>query len=286
MTELVVARDLTKVFRTPFLRRRVEALRGVTFAVPAGSITGFLGANGAGKTTTLKLVLGLLTPTFGSATLFGHPVPARLSRERVGFLPEAPAFPPNLSGAEIVSFAARLQGIRDVDRESERALARVGLERAAWHRAASSLSKGQAQRVGLAAALASTPDLLILDEPMSGLDPIGRSEVRALIADEHARGCTVLFSTHILSDAEELCSHVRMLDRGRIVVDAPLDTLLAEPHARFFARFSDGAHATYDDDASLDVGIREALVRGASIRELTPLRRRLQDVFDAHVSRG
>jgi ABC-2 type transport system ATP-binding protein len=174
---LLVARDLTKVFRTPFLRRRVEALRGVSFAVEAGSVTGFLGANGAGKTTTLKVLLGLLAPTSGTATLFGQPVPSRKARERIGFMPESPSFPPNQTAREIVAFAATVQGASFVAKASEESLARAGLEHGAWDRPTSSLSKGQAQRVGLAAAIVADPDLLILDEPMSGLDPLGRAEV-------------------------------------------------------------------------------------------------------------
>ncbi|MBM4364180.1 MAG: ABC transporter ATP-binding protein [Deltaproteobacteria bacterium] len=283
---LVVAQSLTKVFRTPFLRRRVEALRGVSFAVEEGSVTGFLGANGAGKTTTLKVLLGLLAPTSGSAMLFGEPVPSRRSRERVGFMPETPSFSPNLTALEIVAFSARLQGTRDCDARAEEALRRAGLEASAWTRPTASLSKGQGQRVGLAAAIVSGPELLILDEPMSGLDPIGRTEVRALIAEEHARGRTILFSTHVLSDAEELCTHVCMIDRGAVVVDASIASLLAADDGRFGARFSDGSSVEVESERALDLAVAEALARGARVREVMPRRRRLQEVFDAHVTRG
>jgi ABC-2 type transport system ATP-binding protein len=283
---LVVAEDLTKVFRTPFLRRRVEALRGVSFSVARGSVTGFLGANGAGKTTTLKVLLGLLAPTSGSAAIFGEPVPSRRARERVGFMPETPSFPPNLTALEIVTFAARLQGVRCAESRAEEALHRSGLEASAWRRPTASLSKGQGQRVGLAAAIVSEPELLILDEPMSGLDPIGRSEVRTLIAEEHARGRTILFSTHVLSDAEDLCTHVCMVDRGRVVVDAPLDRLLASDDARFHVRFSDGDEIDVPSEAALDDAIAAAALQGARVREVTPRRKRLQEVFDAHASRG
>jgi ABC-2 type transport system ATP-binding protein len=283
---LVVAQGLTKVFRTPFLRRRVEALRGVSFTVEEGSVTGFLGANGAGKTTTLKVLLGLLAPSSGSATLFGEPVPSRRARERVGFMPETPSFPPNLTALEIVGFSARLQGTRNTEARAEEALRRSGLEASAWSRPTTSLSKGQGQRVGLAAAIVSEPELLILDEPMSGLDPIGRSEVRALIAEEHARGRTILFSTHVLSDAEDLCTHVCMIDRGAVVVDAPLAALLAAEQGRFGARFSDGTSVEVDSEAALDEAVAKALARGARVREVAPRRRRLQEVFDAHVTRG
>jgi ABC-2 type transport system ATP-binding protein len=283
---LVVIEDLTKTFRTPFLRRRVEALRGVSFRVASGSVTGFLGANGAGKTTTLKVLLGLLAPTSGKVSLFGVPVPDRAARARVGFMPEAPSFPPNLSALEIVAFSATVQGARNVTARSEDSLRRAGLEASAWSRPTTALSKGQAQRVGLAAAIVAEPDLLVLDEPMSGLDPIGRSEVRALIAEEHARGRTVLFSTHVLSDAEELCSHVCMVDRGRVVVDAPLPELLRGGEGQFDALFSDGTQAHYATEDALDAAVAAAVARGVHVREVRPRRKRLQEIFDAHVSRG
>lgn len=283
---LVVIQDLTKTFRTPFLRRRVEALRGVSFRVARGSVTGFLGANGAGKTTTLKVLLGLLAPSSGTVSLFGVPVPDRASRARVGFMPESPSFPPNLSALEIVAFSATVQGAAHVTARSEESLRRAGLEASAWGRPTTALSKGQAQRVGLAAAIVADPELLVLDEPMSGLDPIGRSEVRALIAEEHARGRTVLFSTHVLSDAEDLCSHVCMVDRGRVVVDAPLPDLLAGGEGRFDALFSDGTRAHFASEGDLDRAIGEALARGVHVREVQGHRKRLQAIFDAHVSRS
>lgn len=281
---LLVARDLTKVFRTPFLRRRVEALRGVSFAVEAGSVTGFLGANGAGKTTTLKVLLGLLAPTSGTAMLFGQPVPSRKARERIGFMPESPSFPPNQTAREIVAFAATVQGASFVAKASEESLARAGLEHGAWDRPTSSLSKGQAQRVGLAAAIVADPDLLILDEPMSGLDPLGRAEVRALIADEHRRGRTVLFSTHVLADAEDLCTHVCMIDKGRVVVDAPLRTLLEGDEAAFAVRYATGETEVFASEADLDAGLARAIGDGKQVRDVQRQRRRLQEVFDAHVT--
>ncbi len=281
---LVVASDLTKVFRTPFLRRRVEALRGVSFSVSPGSVMGFLGANGAGKTTTLKVLLGLLSPTSGSATLFGLPVPSRRARERIGFMPESPSFPPNQTAREIVAFAATVQGASFVARATAESLSRAGLESTAWDRPTASLSKGQAQRVGLAAAIVATPDLLILDEPMSGLDPVGRAEVRALIADEHRLGRTVLFSTHVLADAEDLCTHVCMIDKGCVVVDSALRTLLERDDAAYDVRFDDGSHEMFSSEADLDAGLRIALDAGRHVRDLRRRRMRLQEVFDAHVS--
>jgi ABC-2 type transport system ATP-binding protein len=201
-------------------------------------------------------------------------------------MPESPSFPPNLSALEIVAFSATVQGARNVTGRAEESLRRAGLEASAWGRPTTALSKGQAQRVGLAAAIVAEPELLVLDEPMSGLDPIGRSEVRALIAAEHVRGRTVLFSTHVLSDAEELCSHVCMVDRGRVVVDAPLPELLAGDEGHFDALFSDGNRTHFDSEEALDAGVAAALARGAQVREVHARRKRLQAVFDAHVSRA
>lgn len=281
---LVVAEDLTKVFFSPFLRRRVEALRGVSFTVRKGSVTGFLGANGAGKTTTMKVLLGLLAPTSGRASLFGVPVPNRKARERIGFMPESPSFPPNQSAREVVAFAATIQGSKFVGRQTEKALTRSGLEVAAWDRPTASLSKGQGQRVGLAAAIVEEPELLILDEPMSGLDPIGRAEVRSLIASEHQKGCTVLFSTHVLSDAEDLCTHVCMIDQGRVVVDSPLEALLAGDHRGIRVHYASGPDDLFPNDEALDDGLLAAVVAGRRVREVIREKKCLQDVFTHYAS--
>jgi ABC-2 type transport system ATP-binding protein len=218
---------LTKDFLTGFWRPRPKrALDSLSFAIPAGGIFGLLGPNGAGKSTTLKLLVDLLRPTSGTAELLGRPPGDTDARRRLGFLPENPTFYDHLSAEELLTYFAGLFGYRGEERRRRAAavLDRVGLE-ADRRRPIRGYSKGMVQRVGLAQALVNDPELVILDEPMSGLDPIGRREVRSMIADLGRDGRTVLFSSHILSDAEELCEHVAVLARGRLVVNGRVDDL-------------------------------------------------------------
>jgi ABC-2 type transport system ATP-binding protein len=224
---LIRAQDLSKEFRQGFFMRRVRALHGVSFDVHAGDIFGFLGPNGAGKTTTIKILTGLIGASGGTATVFGQSVGHPQARQRLGFLPENPYVYPYLTPTEFVELCGRLSGVsgRAIRARAAEVLARVGLTYAA-DRPVRKLSKGMLQRTGLAAALVADPELLILDEPMSGLDPVGRKEVRDLIVDERRKGRTIFFSSHILSDVETLCDKVTILQRGRVVVSGHLDDLL------------------------------------------------------------
>jgi ABC-2 type transport system ATP-binding protein len=195
--------------------------------VERGDIFGFIGPNGAGKTTTLKVLMGLARPTSGFASIFGIQVPSAKALGRVGFLPENPYIYPYLTPTEFVEMCGSLSGLRrGVLRDRTRdVLRKVGILYAA-DRPARKLSKGMLQRLGLAAALVSDPELLVLDEPMSGLDPVGRKEVRDLIIEERRANRTILFSTHILSDVESLCDRVTILRKGEVVVSGKLDELL------------------------------------------------------------
>ncbi len=207
--------------------RRVEAVRGISFSVQSGDIFGFLGPNGAGKTTTIKVLTGLIGATEGKARLFGLPVTEGRARKRLGFLPENPYVYPYLTPREFVLMSGQLSGLRGraaVSRTMQ-VLDQVGILYAA-DRPARRLSKGMLQRTGLAAALVADPELLILDEPMSGLDPVGRKEVRDLIVSEQANGRTIFFSTHILSDVEAMCDRVAILRKGEVVVAGELQDLL------------------------------------------------------------
>ncbi|MCB9606733.1 MAG: ABC transporter ATP-binding protein [Polyangiaceae bacterium] len=207
--------------------RRVEAVRGVSFEVQAGDIFGFLGPNGAGKTTTIKMLTGLIAPTSGRASLMGEPVGRPRVLSKVGFLPENPYVYPYLTPLEFVEMCGELSGLRG---RACRDRARQVLERTGvWYaadRQVRRLSKGMLQRTGLAAALVADPELLILDEPMSGLDPVGRKEVKDLILEERANGRTIFFSTHILADVEALCDRVTILRKGQVVVSGALSELL------------------------------------------------------------
>jgi ABC-2 type transport system ATP-binding protein len=218
---------LQKEFRQGFFMRRVMAVKDISFSVDRGDIFGFLGPNGAGKTTTIKILTGLISPTGGRAELFGEAVPSRRALARIGFLPENPYVYPYLTPAEFVVLCGRLSGLgaaaaRDRTRQ---VLDQVGVAYAA-DRPVRRLSKGMLQRTGLAAALVADPELLILDEPMSGLDPVGRKEVRDLIGEERKRGRTIFFSTHILNDVESLCDRVAILRKGEVVVSGRISELL------------------------------------------------------------
>jgi ABC-2 type transport system ATP-binding protein len=228
VSEVVLrAEGLAKTFRKPFTGKKVEAVRGVSFEVRAGEIFGFLGPNGAGKTTTIKMLVGLIGATRGRATILGHEAPSPEALARVGFMPENPYIYPYLTPREFVSLCARLSGVpgKGLAERVEKVVARVGVSDAI-DRSVRALSKGMTQRVGLAAALVHDPDLLVLDEPMSGLDPIGRKEVRDLVVEEKKRGHTVFFSSHILADVEMLCDRVCILKKGEVVVSGGLDDLL------------------------------------------------------------
>jgi ABC-2 type transport system ATP-binding protein len=292
---------LEKTFRQGFFKRRVQAVRGISFTVEQGEIFGFLGPNGAGKTTTIKMLTGLIRATGGGARVFGESVPSPEAMRRVGFLPENPYVYPYLTPREFVELSARLSGLRGADlrRRVDASLERTGIAYAA-DRQVRRLSKGMLQRTGLAAALVSDPELLLLDEPMSGLDPVGRKEVRDLIVDEKKRGKTVFFSTHILSDVETLCDRVVILRKGEVVVSGKVRELLraearhtevtlADVHEDLVKRLSIegvvshrvGEHLVLDiqGDANIPKVLRAALEAGARVIEVTPPRETLEDLF-------
>jgi ABC-2 type transport system ATP-binding protein len=229
---VVEVKALHKTFQVGFFRKRVEAVRGVAFDVQKGEIFGVLGPNGAGKTTTIKILLGLVFPTSGTLRIFGHERPGPEAMRRVGYLPENPYVYQYLRAHEFLDLCGRLCGMKAADRKrrTDEMIAKVGLAHAT-DRPIGKFSKGMTQRIGLAQALLHDPELLILDEPMSGLDPIGRKEVRDLIVEEKARGKTILFTSHILSDVEKLCDRVAIVHRGQVTAYGALDALL-KPEVR------------------------------------------------------
>jgi ABC-2 type transport system ATP-binding protein len=224
----VVIQGLSKAFRIGHIRqRRRPALIDLTLQVAQGEVFGYLGPNGSGKTTTLKLLMGLVHADAGTATILGHDYQARDWRRRAGYLPENPYLYDYLSAREYLDYAGRLFGLgaQDRRRRAQELLERVGLTRSA-DRPMRRYSKGMLQRVGLAQALVNDPELVFLDEPMSGLDPMGRRLARDIILDLRQRGKTVFFSTHILSDAEALCDRVALLRGGRLIEVGRLDEIL------------------------------------------------------------
>jgi ABC-2 type transport system ATP-binding protein len=212
-----------------FSRTTVRALDNLSLDVRRGESFGFLGPNGAGKTTTLKLLMGLTFPTSGSARILGNRVEDVSTRARIGYLPENPYFYDYLTGRELMFYTASLFGItrRAASARVNRMLDTVGLDQKAADRQLRKYSKGMTQRIGIAQALINDPDVVFLDEPMSGLDPIGRREVRDLLLDLRARGKTVFFSSHILSDVEALCDRVAILNRGKLYKSGTLAELTA-----------------------------------------------------------
>ena len=302
MTEAVLeVEKLGKIFRKPFSGKRVVAVEAVDLAVKRGEIFGFLGPNGAGKTTTIKMLTGLIFPTSGRASVFGQLIPSPDAMQNVGFLPENPYVYPFLTPREFVSMCGRLSGMSGgkLAVRVEKVIERVGMAHAI-DRAVRALSKGMLQRVGLAAALVHEPELLILDEPMSGLDPVGRKDVRDLILEEKQKGRTVFFSTHILNDVETLCDQVCILRQGKVVVSGVLGELLdaeargseitlspASPELRELLTKLGLAPREVAGSLTVDVPTderaREVLLRAlelkATVESLVPKRETLESIF-------
>jgi ABC-2 type transport system ATP-binding protein len=236
MKNVVEINSLTKDYEVGFLRKRkVRALDGLSLTVNQGEIFGFLGANGAGKTTTLKLLMRLIFPTQGNARILDHDIAEVSMHSFIGYLPENPYFYDYLTALEFLNFCGQIFGFSKVDRNNraKQLLSRVKLEENKWNTQLRKFSKGMLQRVGLAQALINDPVVVFLDEPMSGLDPIGRREVRDLIATLRQEGKTVFMCSHILSDIEVLCDRVAILSRGRLAHVGYLDDLrqqVAEPN--------------------------------------------------------
>ena len=301
MSDTVIRTEgLSKTFVFGFFRRKVRALEGLSLEVHRGEVFGFLGPNGAGKTTTIKLLMGLCFPTAGRAVVLDRPVPDATAQLRVGFLPENPYFYDYLSGAELLDLCGRLCGLRAAERRFrvDRLLDHVGLTDAA-SRPLRKYSKGMLQRLGLAQALINDPEVVILDEPMTGLDPIGRKEIRDLIAELRADGKTVFFSTHILPDVELLCDRVGIIANGRLRDVGRLDALLsprvletevvlalpAGVDSRPLAararelRVEGASTVAVLDEGQVDGFLQAALAAGAHVVSVAPRKERLEDLF-------
>ena len=248
---------LRKVFHIGFFRKRVEAVKGTTFSVKRGEIFGLLGPNGAGKTTTIKAILRLIFPTEGQIRLFGRAGDDRAAAKRVGYMPENPYVYQYRKPLEFLDLCGSLVGMPKAERliRSQEMVDKVGL-RHAVDRPIGKFSKGMMQRVGLAQALLHDPELLVLDEPMSGLDPIGRKEVRDLLLEQRERGKTLLFTSHILSDVERLCDRVVIMQQGVITSEGQVHDLLESAGRRVEIRLS-GASQTLKDSLSARGTVRD-----------------------------
>jgi ABC-2 type transport system ATP-binding protein len=300
-SEVIRVDQIVKDFRPGFGLRRKRVLRGVTFQVHEGEIFGFVGPNGAGKTTTLKILMGLIRPTSGSASILGRDVAESEFRDQIGFLPENPYFYPFLSAREILDFYARLCGVGSKERPAriEELLEVVHLSPVADARLRT-FSKGMLQRVGVAQALINDPKVVFLDEPMSGLDPIGRKEIRDVILALRAAGKTVFMTTHILHDVEMICDRVAIIVNGAIrhqgsieeflpdttvSTDIVLSRLPAQTAMEMEDRFSvemrgvgERVELTVPAKRVHDV-LESALACGAEVVSVTPHRSSLEDVF-------
>ncbi|MGH7371802.1 MAG: ABC transporter ATP-binding protein [Candidatus Methylomirabilales bacterium] len=299
---------LTKEYRTGFWRTRVRVLHDLNLEVHQGEVFGYLGPNGAGKTTTLKLLMGLIYPTAGRASILGRDVQDVAVKAQVGFLPENPYFYDYLTGREFLHFYGQLFGLsyRDRRQRIDELLHAVGLSKAAELQLRK-YSKGMLQRIGLAQALINDPQVIVLDEPTSGLDPVGRKEVRDLILDLKGRGKSIFFSTHIVPDVEMICDRVGIIVAGRLVRVGTLEELLGsevegieitasgfdEAVGSQIAQWSVRPPVQHGDRVFFAVRTeKEAsqvmeflLGRGASVHTVHPKRRTLEDLFLQEVAR-
>ena len=221
--------NLTKDFRVGMRGVKLRAVDNVSFFVNPGEIFGLLGPNGSGKSTTLKIILGLLRPTSGECRIFGKKSSDISVRSRIGFLPEAPYFYGYLTGRELVKYYARMSGVpaQKIEEATEDALALTGMTAAAARRV-KTYSKGMLQRIGVAQAVVHNPDLVILDEPTAGIDPIGSAEIGDAIRTMKSRGKTVVLCSHLLGQIEELCDRVAIMNRGKLSVAGTLDEVLTQ----------------------------------------------------------
>ena len=297
---VIEAQGLRKVYRSRFGSRSILALDGVDLAVRRGEMFGLLGPNGAGKTTTVKILLGLARPTQGEARLFGIPVAHPESRRRVGYLPEGHRFPGYLTARQTLEIFGRMSGVGSSDLHSRipRLLDRVRL--LPWSDVrVKKFSKGMTQRLGLASALVHEPEVLLLDEPTDGVDPVGRREIRDLLKEEAGKGRAILLNSHLLSEIEQTCDRVAVLQRGRVVasgtipeltattsryrmVALPIDEALVSSLRETGAtvdRVNGHLEVTARDLEHLNVLVDRVRARGSALAELSPVKSSLEDVF-------
>lgn len=294
---------LHKTFHIGFLRKRVEAVRGCSFEVRQGEIFGLLGPNGAGKTTTIKMILRLIFPTEGEIQLFGRTPGDPKAMRRIGYMPENPYVYQYLTPLEFLDLCGRLMGMAPSERRrrAEEMVELVGLSEAR-NRSIGKFSKGMTQRIGLAQALMHDPELLVLDEPMSGLDPLGRKEVRDVLLEQKRRGKTLLFTSHILSDVEQLCDRVVIMKSGKIASAGRVEELIAsaehrvditlsrtpaslrealQTHGRILNEADGLLTIRVEGDAQVDALLELARGAGARLDSVVPERHSLETLFVA-----
>lgn len=284
--------EITKLFKQFTGKRmtKVDALKGLDLTIAAGEVFGFLGPNGAGKSTTIKLMMGLLRPTSGTTRIMGMDASQSESRRHVGYLPENPTFYDYLSAEEYIAFVGsqfKMDSALLVQR-SEEVLKRLDLWEAR-KRPMRGYSKGMVQRVGLAQALVHDPDVYVLDEPMSGLDPIGRALVKDIIRDLKQREKTVFFSTHITSDVEAVCDRVGVISNGVLEAVDCVDSILEKGVVGYVIRFCCPDGVDEEKQVSrdeLDAAMRQLLESSAVIKSVEPRRKDMESFFLSVLSRS
>lgn len=302
MKTIIEIQNLSKDYETGFWRKRkVCALDDLTLSVASGQIFGFLGGNGAGKTTTIKILMSLLFASSGSAKIMGHDISDVQMHQSIGYCPENPYFYDYLTAAELMNYFGEIFGINGTKRQEKTAelLTKVGLAEKDWNKQLRKFSKGMLQRVGLAQSLINDPKIVFLDEPMSGLDPMGRREIRDLIAGLRENGTTVFMSTHILSDVEALCDQVAILRNGKLAATGKLDDLLArdgesvsfeinasgvraESMSNEVGRITDkagGVSIEVESEGEIDAALKSIRAAGGKLLSVQPIKQSLEELF-------
>ena len=288
MSPVLAVNQLFKTYKGLFGPPQ-HALRGLTLSVPTGSAFGLIGPNGAGKTTFIKVLLGVVRPTSGEVTVLGGDPQDTSVRARIGYLPERMHLPAALRARDFLRSVATLKGLSSKDAELVALLARVGLS--TGDQRVGTFSKGMRQRLGLAAAMLGQPELLILDEPTDGIDPVGRVEVRALLLEEKKRGATILLNSHLLSETERICDRIGVLDHGQLRLEGTLDDV-RKSASSWVVRFEGEVSAetsgfvrteagwTYEGDVEgLNEAIDAARAAGLRVVAITPQTRDLEAVL-------
>ncbi len=297
---VIETKGLTKYYGALFWKKKEPALDKLTIEIPEGSVFGFLGPNGAGKTTTIRLLMDLIRPTEGEATLFGQP-PDNLEVKRlIGFLPDNPVFSPYLTAYEFLDICAKLLRVPSAERKKriEEVVETVKMSKHLYSKLGG-FSRGMTQRIGIAQAILNKPKLLILDEPLVGLDPHGRQELKDIILAQKNRGTNVFFSSHILSDVEKMCDRISILFQGNLLCYGKLEDLLSEtgsrvhvkhgedeimkdllPEATGTIRLSDGSwELVFQNKPELSQRIKAIAEKNPRAITITPSRENLEDFF-------
>jgi ABC-2 type transport system ATP-binding protein len=307
MSYIVEIENLSKDYEVGFWKKKkVRALDGLNLQVEGGQIFGFLGGNGAGKTTTIKILMSLMFPTTGTARILGSDISDVKMHARIGYCPENPYFYDYLKASELMNYFGELFGLDAAKRKqkTEELLTCVGLDEKDWNKQLRKFSKGMLQRVGLAQCLINEPEIVFLDEPMSGLDPIGRREIRELISDLRDKGTTVFMSTHILSDIEALCDNVAILRNGKLAATGNLNELLTNSGEKqsfeitvkgvaaddlknsltgitgaTFSSKPNGANINVLDEKDVEKVLLAARDAGGNLVSVQPVRQSLEELF-------